>query len=191
MDKELYDLTNPQKSIWLTEQFHKDTNINNVCGVYLTSTSLNYDLFEKAIRLFINHHDSYQIRLTLSNGHIKQYFDNDTNFPIETVCINSEQDLLDLQEKENTHGFDLLNKRLFKITIFKFPDGHGGFIINASHIISDSWTSGIFANEVSKIYNKLKMGKDIQNDISFSYKEYILTEKQYKNSEKFKKDKAY
>ena len=28
MEKELYDLTAPQKSIWLTEQYYKNTNIN-------------------------------------------------------------------------------------------------------------------------------------------------------------------
>ena len=32
MKKELYDLTNPQKAIWLTEQFSEGTSLNNVSG---------------------------------------------------------------------------------------------------------------------------------------------------------------
>ena len=32
-NKELFELTNPQKSIWLTEQYYPNSNINNVCGV--------------------------------------------------------------------------------------------------------------------------------------------------------------
>ena len=28
----LYELTNPQKSIWLTEQYYKGTSVNNICG---------------------------------------------------------------------------------------------------------------------------------------------------------------
>ena len=40
MDKVFYDLTNPQKSIYLTEQYYSNTSINNilgtavVCGIY-------------------------------------------------------------------------------------------------------------------------------------------------------------
>jgi hypothetical protein len=30
MEKILYDLTNSQKSIWLTEKFFQNTNINNI-----------------------------------------------------------------------------------------------------------------------------------------------------------------
>ena len=34
---ELYDLTNPQKSIWLTEQFYRGTSINVICGTKMRS----------------------------------------------------------------------------------------------------------------------------------------------------------
>ena len=30
--KQLYELTNPQKSIWLKEQVHENTSMNNLCG---------------------------------------------------------------------------------------------------------------------------------------------------------------
>ena len=32
MKKDVYELTNPQKSIWMTEQFYSNTNINNIVG---------------------------------------------------------------------------------------------------------------------------------------------------------------
>ena len=32
MEKNFYDLTEPQKSIWLTEQYCKNTSISDVCG---------------------------------------------------------------------------------------------------------------------------------------------------------------
>ena len=30
-NKELFELTNPQKSIWYTEQFYSETTVNNIC----------------------------------------------------------------------------------------------------------------------------------------------------------------
>ena len=31
-NKKIYELTEPQKSIWVTEQFYKGSTINNICG---------------------------------------------------------------------------------------------------------------------------------------------------------------
>ena len=30
-NKDVYELTNPQKSIWYTEQFYEGTTVNNIC----------------------------------------------------------------------------------------------------------------------------------------------------------------
>ena len=32
MKKDVYELTNPQKSIWYTEQFYKGSSVNTICG---------------------------------------------------------------------------------------------------------------------------------------------------------------
>ena len=191
MEKKLYDLTAPQKSIWLTEQFYKDTNINNVCGVCLSSIPLDYSLFEKAIKIFVQNNESFNIRLTLENGEIKQYFEEYLDFKIDTILVNSDEERVNLENKINSKGFKLLNSPLFKFTIFKYPDGHGGFILNESHLISDSWTTGIVGNEISKIYLNLKNGLKTEKEKELSYSSFINAEQEYKNSEKFKRDKEY
>ena len=47
MKKELYDLTNPQKAIWLTEQFSEGTSLNNVSGNIIIKDVVNFPLLEK------------------------------------------------------------------------------------------------------------------------------------------------
>ena len=49
MDKKLYELSNPQTSIWDTEQFYYGTNINNICGTAIISNVLNFNILKKAI----------------------------------------------------------------------------------------------------------------------------------------------
>ena len=43
MEQKMYELTNPQKSIWLTEQYFQNTTINNICGslIIKQDTDLN------------------------------------------------------------------------------------------------------------------------------------------------------
>jgi len=42
MSKNMYDLTNPQKSIWLTEQFYKGTSIENITGTVIVSQKVDF-----------------------------------------------------------------------------------------------------------------------------------------------------
>ena len=155
MEKELYDLTAPQKSIWLTEQYYKNTNINNVCGVFFSDIPLNFTVLEKVLKSVVKNNESFRTRLVLKNGEIKQYFEEYSDFEIETILVNSDEEKKELEKNLNQNSFDLLNSPLFKFTMYKFPDNHGGYILNSNHIISDSWSSGIIANEMMNRLKKL------------------------------------
>ena len=41
MESNVYNLTNPQKSIWFTEQFYKGTPIENITGCVIVLEKLN------------------------------------------------------------------------------------------------------------------------------------------------------
>src|SRR5699024_10237816 len=79
---------------------------------------------------------------------------------------------------------------LFEPTVIKFADGTAGLIINSHHIISDSWTLGLAVKEILKIYHSLKNNSELDLK-TFSYTEYIDSEKTYKNSKKFLSDKEF
>ncbi len=69
--------------------------------------------------------------------------------------------------------------------------GTGGFVIVMHHLISDAWTSGIVISEIINYYDALKNGEPISEEKSPSYIEYIESEKEYQNSDKFNKDKDF
>lgn len=191
MNEEYYDLTAPQRAIWLTEQYYDSTNINNVCGTFYSNEKLDFNLLQKSLNVFLQNNDSFKIKLKEINGEVKQYFSELKNIEFEIIDVKSSEEQAALEEKVDSHVFIMLNSLLFKIVLFRYPDGHGGFVINSHHIISDSWTNGIVANDVSLIYAKLKSSGEYSKDESLSYKTYIKSEINYKNSNKFEKDKTY
>ena len=74
---ELYDLTNPQKSIWLMEQFYKGTAVNNICGTVLIHEPVNFSNLYKAVCTFVKSNNSFMIRLCFNErNEISQYFDD-------------------------------------------------------------------------------------------------------------------
>lgn len=191
MENEYYDLTAPQKSIWLTEQYYQNTNINNVCGTFYCNQPIDFQLLKKSINLFLKNNDSFKIKLKLINGEVKQYFADFKDLDFQIISISSEEEQIELERKLASKTFHMFDSLLFDIIFFKYPDSHGGFVINSHHIISDSWSNGIAANGVSLIYSQLKNHQQVTTNEEFSYKDYLRTESEYINSKKFEVDKKY
>ncbi len=191
MSENMYTLTNPQKSIWLTEQFYKGTSIENITGSVNVLQNVDFGILKKAINLFVKKNDSFRLKFTLKNGNAMQYVDKFTEFDIEIISVETDNDVKRIERKMCDTPFDTLENFLFDFKLFKFPDGHGGFIINAHHLISDAWTAGLVVNEIMDNYEALIKNEEISNEPNPSYIEYINSETEYLNSENFKKDKVF
>lgn len=190
MNKNLFDLTAPQKSIFITEQYFKGSSINNICGVAFIHEVVNFDLLKKAINLVVEHNENFNIRLCMENNEIKQYVVDYVPFDIEIVNVSTDEDLVNVENDFVKQVFDT-NSKLFDFKLFRFPNGSGGFIPNLHHLISDSWTLGLIAKEVVGTYANLVDGKEPDFSVVSSYSNYIEAEKEYIESDKFKKDKVY
>jgi len=190
MSKNMYSLTNPQKSIWLTEQFYKGTSIENITGTVIVSQKVDFKALEKAINLFVKNNDSFRLKFTVKDGIVMQYVDTFTEFNIEIISVETDKDVKCLERKMCDIPFDTLKHFLFDFKLFKFSNGHGGFVINAHHLIADAWTAGLVVNQIMGYYESLISNQEISNEQP-SYIDYIHSENEYLNSEKFNKDKAF
>lgn len=191
MEKEFFDLTAPQKSIWLTEQYYSNTNINNVCGTFYSSEKLDFELLKKSLNIFLRNNDSFKIKLCFTNDEIKQYFCEIEDIDFEVIDVKNKEEQTTLENKVASKVFNLINSFLFEIVLFRYPDNSGGFVINSHHIISDSWSNSLVANEVALIYDKVKNNEPYEKSKELSYKAYLHAEKDYLSSTKFEKDKQY
>ena len=163
MSKNMYALTNPQKSIWLTEQFYKGTSIENITGTVIVSQKVDFKALEKAINLTVKNNDNFRLKFTVKDTTVNQYVDDFTEFNIELISVETDKDLKSLERKVCDTPFNTLDNFLFDFKLFKFPDGHGGFIINAHHLIFDAWTTGIICNQIMGNYESLITNQEIPN----------------------------
>ena len=93
-----YELTNPQKSILLTEQFNENTCVSNICGTLSIPEKIDEDALEKAINLFIKNNDSVRIFLTQDGPDIKQCIKDYSFIEIEKICLTDDYPLSKLEE---------------------------------------------------------------------------------------------
>lgn len=187
----MYNLTNPQKSIWLTEQFYKNTPIENITGCVTVLEKLDLKALQKAINLFVEKNDSFRLKFILKGDDVFQYLSSFSEFEIENILVKTNHDVKNLENQMSNTVFEVLDNLLFSFKTFTFPDGHGGYILTAHHLIYDAWTASLVGTEIINYYEKIINAESL-NDISNpSYIDYIVSEQEYLKSEKFKKDKEF
>ena len=148
--KKTYSLTFPQQSIYLTEQFYKNTNVNNICGTAIVEEKLDFDLLKKAINIVIQYNDSFRIRLIKEETDVKQLISEYQNVDIDITNLDNQDEIAVLENTAMQKQFDLFgNDNLFEFKIFRFPDQTGGFLLNIHHIISDAWTCLLYTSDAA------------------------------------------
>ncbi|MBR3162540.1 MAG: amino acid adenylation domain-containing protein [Clostridia bacterium] len=189
--KDVYNLTNPQKSIWYMENYYKGSTLNNIAGNLFIDEPINYDLFQKAINQFVKDNDGFRLKLFYDNeGEIKQYVSSFEPFDIEIVDLQNKTEVENLEKKMCNTPFSLINSNLFNFKIFRLPNGKGGFVLVAHHLIYDAYTASLVANKVINIYSSLLKGEESQ-ELPTTYTNFINEEQKYINSNKYIKDKEY
>ena len=189
-DYKYYNLTSPQKNIWNTEQYYKNTAINNICGSILIEENVDLSILAQAINKFIETNDSFKLRIKIINGIPNQYFIENKIYDFEIFNFNNIDEIKNQAQAMVNTPFEILESQLFDFRLFKLPNGFGGFIINAHHIISDAATFGMIGKEVMSNYSKLKNCEELVSK-SFSYSDYIKSEQEYFSGPRFEKDKIY
>lgn len=189
-NKDVFELTNPQRNIWNTELFFSDTNINNICVSSIIDEVVDFNLLKKAINTLVELNESFRIKLCIENTIPMQYISDFMPFDIDIIELESMDKFKALEQSTVEEKFSLFDCNLFKFKLIKFSDGKGGIILNIHHIISDSWSLGLTIKEILKIYHCLKSGNDYISD-TFPYSNLINSEKVYKSSNRYEEDKKF
>ena len=189
-NKELFELTNPQKSIWYTEQFYEGTTVNNICVSGTLYGKINEDILKQAINNVVLQNDSFRIHVIIKNNIPKQYISDYKKFDIDVEYINSESEIKQIEKNEAKFKFNIDDSDLFRFKLAICKGNFACIILTVNHLIADSWSLGLVIQEILKNYNALINNEKYVPD-TFSYLEYINSENEYKNSKKFKNDKLF
>ena len=125
-----YDLTNPQNSIWVTEEFFKGSAINNICGTAFIKQKVNFDLLKKAIILVMENNDIFKIKFYLEQDTIMQYVSDNFNSDIIHLHAKNASDLEQMQKEIVSKSFNLFESNPYNFYVFEFPNKHGAFMLN-------------------------------------------------------------
>lgn len=185
---EYKNLTIPQQNIWNLQRFYQDTSIANQCGATFYNEKRNLDKLKKAINMVVEKQSGFRLCFRNKKKAV-QYVKEYRLFDIPEMAFSSEAEF---DEYANSFAKEPIFKEdaeLYRFVVFNIS-GKSGILVVLSHLISDAWTFSILAKEVDKAYQFLEgLGKKPLEE--GNYLDYIASEKEYLESEKYKKDEEF
>ena len=191
MDKKVYNLTNPQKNIWNIEKYYSGTSINNVGGSVYFKCPMDISVLQQAVANVIANVDIFKLNFKIEGENIIQFFtDSQEQYIPEIIELNSLSQLYPIEEQMCQTPFAFESNNLFNCKIFKFSDNTAATVLIIHHIISDSWTVGLFCKQIVQEYlNLTNSTNPIQ--YKYSYSDFIEKEQAYLSSPACENDKKY
>lgn len=193
MEKQYYELTNPQKNIWMVELVNDGNNINNISGLfYIKNDEFKYDIHNEVLNELIKNNEALRLNIIKKNEEAFQYIKEFKKQNIEVIDMTSvtKREFNNYIKNEMLKPINILGEKLYEFKIIKLPNMKTCIFYKFHHIISDAWGLIQVATQYSKIYENLY--NNIEKDIEIpSYTEYIESEKQYMKSDKYNKDEEF
>ena len=98
-EKEMFELTNPQKSIWMMEKFYSGTNINNICATLTINVDVDMEKLNKAINIFIQNNKSFGLNFYALDGKIRQNFRKLEDIQFECIQLKDKNEVKQLAKE--------------------------------------------------------------------------------------------
>ena len=197
LPREYYSITEPQKRVCYTQEIYPESSMFSIGGTVCMQGNIDLPCLTKAISNVINHCDVFSIRLTKRDDEVVQYFVEEQMQPEEIPFVDFhefEQPQEMFEEWVNRCAcsvYELYDTKLYGVYTFKIQEDYYGMLLKMHHIIADGWSFALFAQQVSRVYERLKESNETIEHEQYSYKSYILNSTRYLQSSKYVKDKEF
>lgn len=192
-ERALYPLTHPQRRIWYTEQLHPGTGMWNNAGTIKIRGELNFALLERAVISYVRDNPSIRIRITEREGQPYQYISSEVPERLEVLDFSARglQGLYEWDEMMTTAPLPIRDACLFYFALIRLGEREGGLYLKVHHIISDALSLVTFANRVMETYEALLEGRNPPAPQPGTYLDFVRSEQEYIDSQRFAYDKRY
>jgi bacitracin synthase 3 len=169
-------LTSNQKRLWLITKLQPDVPMYIIPLAFKFQGFLNCEIFQKSLEiLFERHHIVFSV-IKEDEGEpyceiipkgVKVTFIDYTELPKEEKLEKVKK----LLNEVSRRVFDLGQGPLSRLYLIKTAEDEHYFHMTIHHIIFDGWSQGVLVNDLSKIYNSLIKGEEVELEV-LEYQQY-------------------
>ena len=189
---EKFELTFPQKNIWLVENFYESKLINIISGSLIIKKDFEISKAEQTVNKFVELNEGMRLRICVENSIPKQYVVPFAAFEADKINVKgkTEQEIDEIKQEYISTPIDIIDSPLFSYLLIDRGNGTGEIFLKAHHLICDAWSVSKMCTELCNIYEAILNSEEI-NIQKPSYIDFIKSEHDYLNSDRYSKDGGF
>ncbi|PET59640.1 hypothetical protein CN536_14395 [Bacillus cereus] len=179
-----------KRLLYMNQKLNSNDSHFNEYYVFEIKGSIIAEKLEEALHLVIERHSPLNTKYSIINGEFWQSkIEDDVRINVEEI---SDPKMLDTRiMSEINKGFDLLNERSIRCTLFK-QQGKFTCVITIHHIAFDGISEGIFFSELNEVYRSLLLNESPSFEpVSNSYYSYCTDEESWLKTPEYESSLAY
>lgn len=191
MKRDVYELTNPQKSIYLSEQFTQ-TPMNNIVGTMFFKKDIDISLLKEAVNLMIKNNQAMRTRIFKKGDIPMQYFTDFSPFDIPVFDFSKKtmRDFRIFQKDYAKKIFNIYENDLYEFAICILSNDEIALVCRFHHLVTDAWSLGLIIDNFAINYTRLSNGLEIP-EVAGLYTDFIEREQTYLSSDFYLKNKDF
>ncbi|AKF95952.1 non-ribosomal peptide synthetase [Brevibacillus laterosporus] len=190
----LYPLTHPQKRIFNIEKIFPESSLHNIGGTVHIKGNVDFDILEKSIQAFIKKNDAIRIRLIENDGEMHQQIFTELkkiDYYDFSVYEDPESEFQNWVKRKAKSLFPLEDQPLYYFAMFKLTEKETGYLVKFHHIIADGWSINVMTEQICQFYVAISNQEVVNDEVEYSYLDFIECEKKYVESSRFEKNKEF
>jgi amino acid adenylation domain-containing protein/non-ribosomal peptide synthase protein (TIGR01720 family) len=169
-----------QQRLWFLDQYEETTSpAYNLPLAFRLRGDVDLAALRYAFEELVARHESLRTVFPSENGIASQVVLPGLELHIEPERVEEER-LSGALEREAHYRFDLETGPLFRVRLFEVGEGESVLMINQHHIISDAWSVGIMARELSDLYAAFTSGAEPRlGELPVQYGDYTCWQREW------------
>ena len=187
-----------QHWLWSIYEYETDTTVYNIPGAVRLEGKFDLEALERSVNEIVRRHEALRTRFEVEAGGPVQVIDEWKPRELEITDLtglNSEardEEVIRVAREEAERRFDLRQGPLLRMKALKLEEEEHVLLFTMSHMVSDAWSIGRLARELSALYEATSNGQlSPLPELEIQYADYAYWQRQYLTNAALDKRLAY
>ncbi|MCP3144849.1 non-ribosomal peptide synthetase, partial [Pyxidicoccus xibeiensis] len=153
-----------QQRLWFIDQLEPGNSAYNIPLALRLDGPLDVDVLERAFAELVRRHESLRTTFQVRGERAAQCIASEARFTLRRVDLSAQPDeareetLHRLAREETLTPFSLSQGPLLRATVLHLGERQAALLVTMHHIVSDGWSLGVLAREMSVLYEAFLKG---------------------------------
>lgn len=187
-----------QERLWLLSRLGADNTVYNIPFAFWLNGCLNVTAFKESLHEIVQRHEILRTSFQSVNAQPVQVISSNIDLILSVVDLQEfsereqEARYQQIAQDEASKPFDLDQVPLWRFKLLRFAQEKHVLLMTIHHIIYDGWSHGVFAKELSLLYQNFSSGKPPSlPDLPLQYADFAYWQRQWLDGDVLRSQMSY